>query len=52
MWRLQVNDYLLKAEEADAEEEQATCPKMKWAWERIAVAYLELAEMIERRHAA
>ena len=38
-------EFLRKAEEAELEEKMAADPKAKWAWEKIAVGYLELAEL-------
>ena len=45
-----VNEYLRKAGEAEIEEKRSRDPQVRWAWERIAVGYLELAEMARHRN--
>lgn len=44
-------EYVRKALEATVEERMCKDPQAKQAWERIAVGYLELAEMARRRRA-
>lgn len=39
--------YLRRANEAELEEQRATSQQAKWAWEKIAVSYLELAELLK-----
>lgn len=50
MLESRVGEYLRKAQEAEAEEKHARDPQARWAWERIVVGYLELAEMARHRN--
>ena len=38
--------YLRKSREAEVEERKATNRRAQWAWEKIVVSYLELAELL------
>ena len=48
-------EYLLKAKDAEAQQEKAKDKPVKNSWEQIIVGYLELADMAaqrDRRHPA
>jgi len=45
----QLREYERKAKAADLEEERAKDLQAKQSWERIAVGYWELADMVRRR---
>ena len=45
----QVSEFLRKAKEAEKQEEKATNRDERWAWEKIAVSYLELAELERKK---
>lgn len=42
--------YLRKSREADKQMERTTNPEARQAWDRIAVGYLELAELVRQRN--